>query len=121
MLYLPLQDVHHGNGTQEIFEQNKSVSCPNLCMSAHQFWSVGCSKLFLWVDLVWTYYWESLHRYCTYPCTDMREETSIPVLELLMRYLCFSVLHCLIQHSWVDLVVGIYMHIPYLCVWFALW
>jgi acetoin utilization deacetylase AcuC-like enzyme len=40
-------DVHHGNGTQEIFEQNKSVSCPNLCMSAHQFWSVGCSKLFL--------------------------------------------------------------------------
>jgi hypothetical protein len=22
-----LQDVHHGNGTQEIFDQNKSVSC----------------------------------------------------------------------------------------------
>jgi len=22
-----LQDVHHGNGTQEIFEQNKSVNC----------------------------------------------------------------------------------------------
>lgn len=29
-IFFPLlQDVHHGNGTQEIFEQNKSVSLTN--------------------------------------------------------------------------------------------
>nr|VDC82007.1 unnamed protein product [Brassica rapa] len=44
-------DVHHGNGTQEIFEKT------NL--------------------------------YCTFPCTDMKGESFIRVLELLMRYLCF--------------------------------
>lgn len=40
----------------------------------------------------------------------MKEETSIPVLELLMRYLCFSVLHCRIQHSLVDLVAVVYVY-----------
>jgi len=35
-----LQDVHHGNGTQEIFEQNKSVSC--LILNAVFFFHLLC-------------------------------------------------------------------------------